>query len=142
VPLPSIGSGGEPVPVIKSANRQKVMFAREQRREPSKAEKMLWQELRNAKLGAKFRRQHPFGRFVLDFYCDEARLVVEVDGPLHDAQADYDDWRDRQLLAQGLWVLRFQTEAVEANVVLVTDEIRKVLGDMLGEGRFAEGERH
>jgi len=124
------------MPVIKSASREKVRFAREQRRAPSKAEKMLWQELRGGKLGVKFRRQHPFGQFVLDFYCDEARLVVEVDGPLHEQQEEYDDWRDRQLLAQGLWVLRFRTGEIEWNVVLVTDKIRKVLRDILG------GERH
>jgi len=123
------------MPVIKSANRQKVMFAREQRRAPSRAEKILWEELRSGKLGVKFRRQHPLGQFVLDFYCDEARLAIEVDGPLHDEQVAYDEWRDQQLLAQGLWVLRFPTERIEWNVVLVTDDIRKVLRDMLGEGR-------
>ena len=123
------------MPVIKSASRAKVMFAREQRRAPSKAEKLLWQELRGGKLGVKFRRQHAFGQFVLDFYCDEARLVVEVDGPLHEKQEEYDDWRDQQLLAQGLWVLRFRIGEVEWDPVLVTDKIRKALRDILGEER-------
>jgi very-short-patch-repair endonuclease len=106
---------------------EQVQFAREQRHSPSKAEGILWQALRNGQLGVRFRRQHPCDRFVLDFYCLPVKLAVEVDGPLHEEQVRYDRWRDEELGKLGIRVLRFQTEAVEANVVLVVDEIRRVL---------------
>jgi very-short-patch-repair endonuclease len=75
----------------------------------------------------RFRRQHPCEQFVLDFYCPTAELAIEVDGPLHDQQAGYDRWRDGQLARQGIQVLRFPTEAIEYDVVLVVDEIGRVL---------------
>ena len=106
---------------------EQVKFAREQRHNPSKAECLLWQALRNTQLGVRFRRQHPCDRFVLDFYCVAARLAVEVDGPLHDKQAQYDRWRDEQLARQGIHVMRFQIETIGANVLLVVDEIKEVL---------------
>ena len=59
-------------------------FARELRRNLTEAEKILWQELRNRKLGGfKFRRQHPINKFVADFYCHEVKLIVELDGSQH-----------------------------------------------------------
>jgi adenine-specific DNA methylase len=69
--------------------------ARQFRKEPTPSEAILWEALRNRKLeGRKFRRQHPIGTFIVDFYCDEEALVVEVDGPIHDYQQDLD--RQRQ----------------------------------------------
>ncbi len=65
-----------------------LIFARanELKRSMTEVEKILWKELRNRKLnGHKFRRQHPIGQFIADFYCHEAKLVVEVDGEVHDA---------------------------------------------------------
>ena len=108
-----------------------IKFAREQRHGASQAERILWQALRNGQLGVRFRRQHPCDRFVLDFYCVPAQLAIEVDGPLHDEQVRYDRWRDEQLRKLGIRVLRFQSEAVEWDVVLVVDEIRRVLGERL-----------
>ena len=58
-------------------------LAREMRHAPTPAEQGLWQALRNRRLGVRFRRQHTIGRFIVDFYAHEARLVVEVDGPIH-----------------------------------------------------------
>jgi len=60
-----------------------VMKAREFRRSPTLPESLLWQHLRQRPHGLKFRRQHPFGPFIADFYCPAARLVVEVDGGSH-----------------------------------------------------------
>ncbi|SRR6266545_779673 len=66
----------------------------EQRREPTPEEDRLWQMLRRHNLGgAKFRRQHVIGPFIVDFYCAAARLVVEVDGPIHDSQQEQDALR-------------------------------------------------
>jgi very-short-patch-repair endonuclease len=98
--------------VIHAASSDKVHFAREQRQKPTAAEQALWAAIRGGALGVRFRRQHPMGDFVLDFYCDEARLAVEVDGPDHAARAGYDAWRDEQLARQGVRVMRVTPEDV------------------------------
>lgn len=95
---------------------------RELRRKNTGAEALLWRFLRARQVaGAKFRRQHQFGPYILDFYCNEARLVVEVDGAQHEvgAQASTDVARTRYLEECGLQVIRFtnldvlsQTESV------------------------------
>ena len=88
--------------------------ARQLRREMTPAEKLLWERLRDRRLhGLKFRRQHPYGPFVADFYCAEHRLVVELDGSIHATTADYDQARTRQLEAFGCRVLRFSNALVE-----------------------------
>lgn len=94
-----------------------LQHARDMRREPTEPERRLWQKLRRKQLGSyKFRRQHPNGRFILDFYCHEARLVVEVDGDSHAFQEEYDAARTAWLEAQGLHVLRFSNQAVIQNM--------------------------
>lgn len=98
--------------VKRVASADKVHFAREQRQPLTRAEARLWRALRENALGVRLRRQHPIGDFVLDFYCDEARLAVEVDGPEHIARADYDAWRDEQLAAQDIRVMRVTPEEV------------------------------
>jgi very-short-patch-repair endonuclease len=86
-----------------------VMRARALRREMTLPEGMLWQVLRTRPNGLKFRRQHPLGRCIVDFYCPTARLVVEVDGESHSMgdQPERDSRRGEWLEAQGLRVIRF-----------------------------------
>lgn len=83
--------------------------ARRLRRELTLPEVALWAELRGKRLGGlRFRRQHPIGPYILDFYCDERRLAVEVDGQMHD-QPDalrHDARRDEWLAAKGIRVHR------------------------------------
>ncbi|MCA9920176.1 MAG: endonuclease domain-containing protein [Anaerolineales bacterium] len=94
-----------------------LKHAREMRREPTEPERRLWQKLRRKQLdGYKFRRQHPIGRFIVDFYCHEAKLVVEVDGDSHAFQEAYDAARTAWLEAQGLRVLRFDNQTVMKNL--------------------------
>ena len=91
--------------------------AREMRRKPTEPERRLWQKLRRKQLdGYKFRRQHPIGRFIVDFYCHQARLVVEVDGDSHAFQEEYDAARTAWLEAQGLHVIRFDNHTVITNL--------------------------
>lgn len=71
--------------------------ARGMRKQPTPAEAHLWQALRGSALGVRFRRQHPVGRFILDFWCPEARLVVEVDGEIHEHQQERDTERTAML---------------------------------------------
>ena len=76
--------------------------AQAMRRQPTSAEEALWGALQKKQVaGLKFRRQHPVGRFVLDFYCASHRLVVEVDGDIHDAQQDRDAARTEVLETYG-----------------------------------------
>jgi very-short-patch-repair endonuclease len=96
-----------------------VQAAREQRREPTTTEKTLWEALRNRRLGGlKFRRQHPYGRFILDAFCVEHQLEVEVDGNSHadTDQAQYDAERTAFLQVRGIRVLRFSSDEVEHNL--------------------------
>ena len=77
------------------------------------AEQALWDALRDRRLaGLRFRSQHPAGPFVLDFYCPIRKLVVELDGPVHERQAEYDAARTAQLNAYGYRVIRFRNEEV------------------------------
>jgi very-short-patch-repair endonuclease len=86
-----------------------VMRARELRRRPTLPEALLWQMLRQRPDGFKFRKQHPFDWYVVDFYCPAARLVVEVDGESHSMgdRPERDACRDAWLRGQDLRVLRF-----------------------------------
>ena len=88
-------------------------LARQMRREPTPAEELLWQKLRQKQLlGFKFRRQQAIDRFIVDFYCAEARLVVEVDGEIHDYTQQEDRIRQEFLQGLGMRVLRFRNEDV------------------------------
>jgi len=87
--------------------------ARELRKDQTEAERLLWNSLRAARLGGfKFRRQHPVGRYFVDFICLDRELVVEVDGDHHAEQATYDDERERWLEGQNLRILRFSNREV------------------------------
>ncbi len=73
---------------------------------------MLWQELRGEKLGYRFRHQVSIGRFIVDFYCHELKLIIEVDGWVHDERKDYDRWREQLLKDQGYNIIRFSNDDV------------------------------
>ncbi|HEX6036471.1 endonuclease domain-containing protein [Longimicrobium sp.] len=99
--------------------------ARELRQEATPAEHVLWDALRAGRLdGLKFRRQHPVGRFVLDFYCAAHRLCVELDGGVHEQQRDRDAARDQELLALGVRTLRFGNEQVWHDLAGVVSAIQ------------------
>src|SRR3954471_12176340 len=91
-----------------------VLRARSLRREMTLPEGMLWQVLKQRPDGLKFRRQHPIGRCVVDFYCPTARLVIEVDGEAHSMgdRPQRDARRDQWVRDQGLHVLRFEARDV------------------------------
>ncbi|WP_308421010.1 endonuclease domain-containing protein [Novosphingobium endophyticum] len=93
--------------------------------EMSLPEVLLWRVLRTMPLGLKFRRQHPIGTFVADFYCDSARTIVEVDGIAHDmgARPARDDVRDAWLQATGLTVLRIPASDVLRDPQRVAESI-------------------
>jgi very-short-patch-repair endonuclease len=104
------------------------LVARSMRHDPTEAEDALWQALRNRKLdGTKFRRQYSIGPFVVDFYCAEARLVIEVDGDIHLHQQAEDQTRQHFLEAQGMTVIRFRNQEVLNTINSVLAQIREAL---------------
>src|SRR5688572_12398153 len=103
-----------------------VEAARHLRQELTPAEAILWAALRGRRVaGLKFRRQHPYDRFVLDFFCVEHQLEVEVDGGIHTnpQQAAHDAERTKFLEEKGMRVLRFSNREVEHNLADVMHQI-------------------
>ena len=98
--------------------------ARYMRSHPTRAEALLWGLLRMKQLQAyKFRRQHIIGTYIVDFYCPTGKLIVEVDGPIHQTQQVYDVSRELNLIAMGYRILRFTND----EVIHHTDEVlRKI----------------
>jgi len=102
----------------------KVSRAKELRGQMTPAEKLLWQQLRANRLhGFHFRRQQLIDGFIVDFYCHKAALIVEIDGPIHESQEDYDADREQILSKRGLLTLRFKNEDVFQNLNSVLKSI-------------------
>src|SRR5262245_3529483 len=91
---------------------------RELRKNSTETEKSLWFELRNKKLGIKFKRQHSIGGYITDFYCPNYKLIIELDGEIHNSKEakKYDEIRDNYFKELGIRVLRFSNEEVEQNI--------------------------
>jgi len=95
----------------------KTARARRLRRDATEVERRLWQKLRGAQIGgASFRRQHPAGRYILDFYCPALQLAIELDGGQHGGMESRDRERDEWLAQQGVTVLRFWNSDVVENM--------------------------
>jgi very-short-patch-repair endonuclease len=117
--------------------------AKELRQKQTPAEQMLWQCLRANQLhGAKFRRQHNIGQYIVDFYCHAAKLVIELDGGIHELQKAQDSDRDTYLKANGLQVLRFPNEEITQNLPQVLQTISQFLflPSPAGEGQGVRAE--
>jgi len=129
-PLPGERGGGEGVELL---TRNKTLppileNARSLRRNQTEAEEKLWKHLRNRKVGnLKFRRQQPFEGFILDFYCPEAKLSVEVDGEIHlrQEEREYDQQRTEYLADFEIKIIRFSNDSVMNNVFEVLSIIMR-----------------
>jgi len=111
----------------KSATGKLYQYGRELRQSATKAEKILWEYLRNRRLeGLKFRRQHPLDNFIVDFYCHEKSIAVEIDGRIHDLKenAEYDRMRTYLLKGSGIKVIRFRNKEIELSIEMVLSKIR------------------
>jgi len=120
-----------------------VQTARELRKKQTPAESVMWELLRDRRLmNLKFRRQHQVGDYVVDFYCDEKKLALELDGPVHDGaeRKQHDQKRDAYLQSVGLKVLRFPNEDVADNPQNVLEQIAAVATHPSPLGRGAGGE--
>ena len=105
--------------------RRMQLVARRLRKNPTSAEEQLWQALRKRQLGGrKFRRQVAIGAFVVDFFCASERLAVEVDGPIHDAQAEADRIRQELIESLGIRFVRLTNDHIEYDLPNALDKIR------------------
>ncbi len=136
-PLQQVGEGGrdsdveEPFPKYKVADRIQYENARINRKNNTDAETVLWEQLRNNKLGYKFRRQHPVEGFITDFACSARGLIVEVDGGYHSNpdQEKYDAARTKEIEQRGFIIMRFTNAEVKENVYAVRDKIKEFLSN-------------
>jgi len=101
-----------------------VPLARKLRNNSTLAEVLLWQQIKGKKLGYDFDRQKPIGNYIVDFFCRELMLVIEIDGSSHDYKSDYDLKRQRNLEAKGITVIRFDDLDVKQNLDAVLQELR------------------
>ena len=108
----------------------KTRRARELRRNGTPPEAKLWSALRGTPLGVSFRRQHPIGPYVLDFYSPVLKLAIELDGDQHLEQQSYDKWRTRYLNAPGIRVVRFWNIEVNENFDGICERIAEIIRDM------------
>lgn len=100
------------------------IIARQMRHERTEAEDLLWQRLRDRQLeGYKFHRQHAVDRFIVDFFCSSAGLIIEVDGTVHQQQVEADQERERILIDLGFRIIRFTNTQVLEQTGLVLQKI-------------------
>jgi very-short-patch-repair endonuclease len=112
--------------MFNGASRNIFTKARELRKNMTPAEKKLWSVLKNRKeFKVKFRRQHPFDIFILDFYCHEIKLAIEVDGEIHlnEETKEHDDGREYEIEKYGIKILRFTNKEIFENIESVKNRI-------------------
>jgi len=109
-------------------NYQFIKGIRENLKEnPTEAEKLIWEYLRNKNTGYKIRRQHVIDNFITDFVCLPKKVIIEIDGGIHIQQQEYDALRTNTLNEKGYKVIRFTNAEVFANPALVTSKIKEAL---------------
>ncbi len=105
-------------------NFRKLTFKRTLRQQLTSAEVLLWNKLRNRKLrGIKWRRQANIDKFIADFLCPEHKLIVEVDGGIHESQKEYDALRTEVIAVHGYRVIRFKNEEILKDLPSVLQQI-------------------
>lgn len=114
-----------------SARRRAVLAsrARQMRHALTASEALLWSRLGAKQLGVTFRRQVVLGRFIVDFFASEARLVVEVDGAYHERRRAADERRDTALRRMGYRVVRVEAEIVVRELPEAVERVREALGE-------------
>jgi len=109
-----------------------IEAARILRKRMTQCEELLWEKLNRKQIcGLRFRRQHPIDIFIADFYCHEVRLVVELDGEIHEKKKEYDIGRSAEMGKFDIHVIRFSNKQILNRIDEVTKEIEKVVADRL-----------
>jgi very-short-patch-repair endonuclease len=112
----------------KGAPANNFLFAKQLRERMTQAELLMWDALKNKQYkGYKFRRQHPIHKFIVDFYCHELKLIIEIDGKYHDSEEQKNKDLDRTELLrfQGLREIRFTNEEVINNIGSVLKKVEE-----------------
>lgn len=112
------------------ASHKLFRYAKEMRAAPTEAESKVWELLTSEPLREfKFRRQHPLANYIADFYCHALKVVIEVDGGIHERreQKEYDKFRDSDMVQFGITVLRFTNEQVLEQPEIVKEEIYRFI---------------
>jgi len=104
--------------------KEKVRYLR---KKETKAEKMLWQKLRNKNLNVKFRRQYPIENYILDFYAPSIKLGIELDGSIHKNNKEYDENRTKYLKNKKIKIIRFWNSEIENDLECVLNKIQNHL---------------
>lgn len=116
---------------------QKPIFqrARELRNKSTHAEEMVWGYLKTKPFGIKFRRQHPYSNYILDFYCHTLRLVIEIDGTIHELEEVRNKEIERQnfLMKDGLKVIRFSNIEVISGMEQVIENLNCLIQKMIDD---------
>ena len=110
--------------------------AEQLRKNPTYEEKLLWQVLKVNQLGVRFKRQHPIWLYIADFYCHELKLVIEVDGSIHDVKEvmDHDKLREEDIISFGIKVIRFRNKEIRTEIEIVIDKIRIIISEIKANG--------
>ena len=112
----------------KGAPATHFLLAKQLRERMTPAEILMWDQLKNKQFkGYKFRRQHPIHHFIVDFYCHELKLIIEIDGKYHDSEEQKNkDLNRTELLAfQGLREIRFTNEEIITNIISVLKKLEE-----------------
>ena len=137
-PFPFGGGRGRskekpPMPNIIPYNPKLREFARYLRNNSTLSEVLLWKEIKNKALGVEFKRQVPILEYIVDFYCQELKLAIEVDGHIHDFRYVEDKVRQEQIEQWGITFIRFSNEDIKTNMFSVVlsleskiDELKKI----------------
>ncbi|MBE0663402.1 MAG: endonuclease domain-containing protein [Bacteroidales bacterium] len=112
------------------AHKNTFLKAKELRKNLTPGEKALWDCLKNVKAELRFKRQHPINNFIADFYCHKAKLVIEVDGEIHNHQQEYDLSRTAEMEKFGIRVLRFSNTEVLNDIDGVIEIIKTTLDEV------------
>ena len=102
------------------------------RRNPTHFENILWQHIRTNKLSVRFKRQHPIWMYIADLYCHELKLVIEVDGSIHDLNEikEYDVLREENIKSFGIKVIRFTNDEIKHSISEVIERIQNVIKEI------------
>ena len=113
-------------------NPKLVALAKELRKNMTFGEIALWREIKGKKLGVSFSRQIPIDNFIVDFYCKDLRLAIEVDGSIHfeEEQIKKDTHRQKRLESLGVKIIRFSDPDVKNNLNWVLTEIKQVISEL------------
>jgi very-short-patch-repair endonuclease len=114
--------------MIKIFNKKSQKEKRQELRNALTPQELkLWMLLRNENLGCKFRRQQGVGPYIVDFYCKEKKLIIEIDGSQHQNAIEYDKTRDQYLEKLGFVVIRFWNNEINTNIDGVVMKIQEYL---------------